>query len=232
MGNVKDLIIPEFKTPEKMEVKHTHASIILGILSKIDSKTSKVVELGCGNAVVLVLMAKLNSHIDNFVGIEINEKYCEVAREVVRMNDLSNKIKIINANITESSKLLGYDWADCVVFNPPFHNDGKMSDKSERFIERNADVLDEFVMSARDILKYGHKFFAITSPKNMIIDIDTFVKNKMIPKAIIPVYGKLDVDSKLLFWEGKKGGRIGGFKVNSPIFLKDFVQSNTKEQPL
>lgn len=229
MGNVKDLIVPEFKTPEKMEVKHTHASIALGILSKMDSKASKVAELGCGNAVVLVLMAKLNPQIDDFVGIEINEKYCEVAREVVRLNDLSNRIKIINANITESSKLLGYGWADYVVFNPPFHNDGKMSYKNERFVERNANVLDEFVASARDVLKYGHKFFAITSTKNMITDLDTFVKNKMIPKTVIPIYGKLGIESKLLFWEGKRGGKSGGFKVNFPVFLNDFVQSSFKE---
>ncbi len=106
MGNVKDLIVPKFKTPEHMEVKHTHASIMLGILSHMDSKTTKVVELGSGNGVVLVLMAKLNPYLDNLIGIEINEKYCEVAREVVKLNDLSDKIKIIQGDIHEASELV------------------------------------------------------------------------------------------------------------------------------
>lgn len=223
MGNVKDLIVPTFKTLEHMEVKHTHASIMLGILSQMDSKTTKVVELGSGNAVVLVLMAKLNPRIQNFVGIEINEKYCEVANEIVKLNDLSEKIKIIHGDIRQASELLGYEWADCVVFNPPFHNDGKISSDNERFLERNADIFDEFVSSARDILKYGHKFFAITSPKNMIIDLDILTKKQMILKTIVPIYGKREVDSKLLFLEGKKGGKKGGFKMKAPVFLSDLV---------
>lgn len=221
MGNVKDLIVPKFKTPEHMEVKHTHASIMLGILSHMDSKTTKVVELGSGNGVVLVLMAKLNPYLDNLIGIEINEKYCEVAREVVKLNDLSDKIKIIQGDIHEASKLVGYEWADCVVFNPPFHNDGKISNDNERFLERNADLFDEFVSSASDVLKYGHKFFAVTSPKNMIIDIETLTAKQMIPKSIIPIYGKTGVDSKLLFLEGRKGGKKEGFKMKSPIFLNE-----------
>ncbi len=223
MGNVKDLIVPKFKTPEHMEVKHTHASIVLGVLSHMDSKTTKVVELGSGNGVVLVLMAKLNPHLENLVGIEINEKYCEVAREIVKLNDLSEKIRIIQGDVKEAPDLLGYEWADCVVFNPPFHNDGKTSKNSGRFLERNVDIFESFVSSARDILKYGHKFFAITSPKNMIVNIDTLVTNRMMLKSIVPIYGKPEVDSKLLFLEGKKGGKKGGFKMNPPIFLNELV---------
>jgi tRNA1Val (adenine37-N6)-methyltransferase len=221
MGNVKDLIIPAFKTPEQMAVKHTHASIVLGILSQMDSKTTKVVELGSGNGVVLVLMAKLNPHVENFIGIEINEKYCEVAREVVKLNNLSERVKIIHGDIQEASNLLTYEWADCVVFNPPFHNDGKKSQNNERFLERNVDIFDEFVSSARDILKYGHKFFAVTSPKNMVIDFETLTAKQMILKKIVPIYGKRGVDSKLLFLEGKKGGKKGGFKMKAPVFLSE-----------
>ncbi len=213
--------VPDFLTPEKMEAKHTHASILLGTLSRIGSKISRVVELGSGNGVVLVIMAKLNP-VKELIGIEINERSCEVARKIVEMNGLTDRIRIINADVRDAQKILGYESTDCVVFNPPFHNDGKKSNENERFLERNVDDFEDFVVAAKNILKYGHEFFAITSPKNLILDINVFVKHNMTPKTITPVYGKFGVDSKMIFLEGKKGGKMGGFKLHSPIFLDKF----------
>ncbi|BBJ27523.1 methyltransferase [Athalassotoga saccharophila] len=214
------MYVPEFLTPQKMEAKHTHASILLGTLSKIGT-ISRVVELGSGNGVVLVIIAKLNP-VKELIGIEINERSCEVARKIVEMNGLKERIKIINADVRDASKILGYESVDCVVFNPPFHNDGKKSKESERFLERNVDDFEDFVVAAKSILKYGHEFFAITSPKNLILDVNVFVKHNMTPKSITPIYGKLGVDSKMIFVEGKKGGKMGGFKLHSPIMLDDF----------
>ncbi len=213
--------VPEFLTPQNMESKHTHASILLGTLPKIGTKVSRVVELGSGNGVVLVIMAKLNP-IRELIGIEINEKSCEIAREIVQMNGLTGRIRIINADVRDAAKILGYESVDCVVFNPPFHNDGKKSEENKRFFERNVDDFEDFVVAAKSILKYGHEFFAITSPKNWILDINVFVKHNMVPKAVTPIYGKSGVDSKMIFVEGKKGGKIGGFKLHPPILLDRF----------
>jgi tRNA1Val (adenine37-N6)-methyltransferase len=222
MGNVKGLIIPDFKMPENMKVKHTHASIILGLFSKIDSKNSTVVELGCGNCVVLVLVAKLNPSVKHLIGVEINKNYCDFAQEVIKLNDLSDRIEVLNADVKDVPDLIGYESADCIMFNPPFHNDGKTSKTADRFLERNVDSFEEFTSSAKKILKYGHKFFTITSPKNVLMDFSILGKNKMVPKSITPIYGKKEVDSKLIFTEGIKGGKLSGFKVKAPIFLNEW----------
>ncbi len=215
-------MIPEFKMPEKMVVKHTHASIVLGTLSKVPSKTVSVVELGCGNGVVLILMAKLNPSVRHLIGIEINKNYCDFAKEVVNLNNFSDIIEIVNADAKDAGKVIGKEMADCVVFNPPFHTDGKISKKAERFFERNANSFELFVESAKELLKYGHKFFTIISPKNFLTDMSIFINHGMIPKNIIPVYGKRGVDSKLIFIEGIKGGKLGGFKMKAPLFLDEF----------
>lgn len=220
--------VPEFVTPKNMEVKHTHASILLGVLSKTDSRISKVVELGSGNGIVLVLMAKLNPNLKELIGIEINEKYCEAARQIIEMNDLEDRIRIINADVKDVHKVLGYECVECVIFNPPFHNDGKKSRINDRFLERNVDDFEDFVIAARNVLKYGYNFFAVTSPKNMILDVGIFIKYNMVPKVVTPIYGKAGADSKMIFVEGKKGGKLGGFKLHPPIFLDDFPNRYTE----
>ncbi len=203
-----------------MEVKHTHASVALAVLSRL-RRASSIVELGSGNGVVLVLLAILNPSLKNLVGIEVNAKNCVFAQRIVEMNDLADRVRVVNADVREAPRIFGNETADAVVFNPPFHLSGRISSDGDRFLERNADVFDDFVIAAKKLLKYRHRFFMVTSPRNTVSDFAFFTENGMVPKAVTPIYGKKGVESKLVFIEGMKGGNPGDFKFNPPFFLDE-----------
>ncbi len=224
MGDVKGLRIPEFRSPTKFEVKHTHASVVLGSCS-LTKSTRTVVELGCGNGVVLVLIALLNLTVEKLIGVDINPKACEVAREFVRINSLEDRIEIINMDIKDLCNQLSCGFADLVVFNPPFHISGKVSKEKKRFLERNNDVFEDFVIAARNILNNRRRFCFVTSPNNVLVYSKILMNNKMIPKSLTPVYGKKGAESKLILVEGIKNGKSQGFKVKKPIFLNELETS-------
>lgn len=231
MGDGKSLKIPKFHAPTTFEVKHTHASIVLGSCSLV-AKTRTVVELGCGNGVVLILIALLNPFVEKLIGVDVNPEACEIAREFVRVNSLENRIEIINVDIKNVCDQMGRDFADLVVFNPPFHISGKVSKEKKRFLERNNDIFEDFVIAAHDLLNNKRRFCLVTSPNNILTYSMILMNNKMIPKSLAPVYGKKNAESKLVLIEGIKNGKLQGFKVKKPIFLDEietFFPENQKK---
>ncbi len=218
MGNDKILRVPEFRAPKEFEIKHTHASVVLGGYH-LPAKVQNVVELGCGNGVALLAMAILNPSVEKLIGVDVDPKACEVAKKFIKLNNLEDKMEILNVDILKLSKEIGYEAADFVIFNPPFHLSGKTSEDERRFLERNRNVFNDFVAMTTRILKNRKYFRFITSPSNLIVNLPILLKFHLTPKALIPIYGKMGTDSKLVLVEGIKNGNYAGFKVKKPIFF-------------
>ncbi|WP_036225416.1 tRNA1(Val) (adenine(37)-N6)-methyltransferase [Mesoaciditoga lauensis] len=210
--------IPDFKVPKDFEVKHTHASVVLGSYP-LPTKFERAVELGCGNAVASVIMALLNPFLSKITAVDVDKKACENASAFVDINGLSKKIEVLNVEVTELPKVLGYESIDFVFFNPPFHISGKVSEDERRFLERNENAFESFALSTSKVLKNRGYFRMITSPVNLLIEFETLRKYNLTPKVLIPAYGKRNVDSKLILIEGIKNGKKMGFKIKPPLFL-------------
>lgn len=219
MGNDKILRIPKFRAPREFEIKHTHASVVLGGYH-LPAKVRNVVELGCGNGVALLSIALLNPFVEKLVGVDIDPKACEVSKEFAKLNNLEDKLEILNVDISRLPQEIGYEVADFVIFNPPFHLSGKTSKDERRFLERNKDVFDDFVAITAKILKNRKYFRFVTSPSNLIVNFPLLLKLHLIPKTLVPVYGKMGTDSKLILIEGVKNGNHAGFSVKEAIFFK------------
>ena len=74
-------------------------SVLLPNFITINKSTKNVLDIGCGNAPIpLILSTKTDAHI---TGVEIQKEVYDLALESVKINDLENRIKIINADINE-----------------------------------------------------------------------------------------------------------------------------------
>ena len=72
-------------------------SVLLPNFATINTKTKKILDIGCGNAPIpLILSQKTNAQI---IGVEIQKEVSEMARESVKINNLENQIEIINDDI-------------------------------------------------------------------------------------------------------------------------------------
>lgn len=93
-------------------------SILLAEYVRITSKTTKILDLCSGNASIpLILSTKTKAKIDAF---EIQECIYNLAIESIKYNNLSEQIKIFNADIKEIDNYLKKDKYDIITCNPPY----------------------------------------------------------------------------------------------------------------
>ena len=74
-------------------------SVLLPNFVTINKKHKKIMDIGCGNAPIpLILSTRTKAKI---IGVEIQKESYELAVESVEVNNLSDQIEIINSDINE-----------------------------------------------------------------------------------------------------------------------------------
>ena len=76
-------------------------SIMLANFVTIRLKDKRIVDLGCGNGVIPLIMSLRTDK--NIIGVEIQDKLADMATRSVIYNNLSEQIKIINCNMTKTN---------------------------------------------------------------------------------------------------------------------------------
>ena len=104
-------------------------SVILANFARIKGRTKRILDIGCGNGVIpLILSLRTKAFIE---GVEIQKDLADLATESVNYNKLSSKINIYNQNINDFVKNVKvHDLYDLVVCNPPFFKVADMSAKN------------------------------------------------------------------------------------------------------
>ena len=93
-------------------------SVLLANFVSLNSGISRVLDIGCGNAPIpLILSIKTDALI---TGVEIQKDVYDMACKSVEINNLSSKISIINDDINNLSKSCESDFFDVITCNPPF----------------------------------------------------------------------------------------------------------------
>ncbi|WP_028843489.1 tRNA1(Val) (adenine(37)-N6)-methyltransferase [Pseudothermotoga elfii] len=197
----------------------THATTLLAWYSKPKKDQRKVIELGCATGVVCAYIAsKYNRYV---VGIDKDHDLIHLAQRTVQMNNLYGKVDLVNISCKDVSKFFAAESFDMVISNPPHHITGVPSPNEKRRQTRTTDfeTVREFVEAAAYLLKNRGEFVFVLSPTHLIFWINEFLRKKMQPKKILPVYGSSRRDAVLILMRGTKNGGIG-FSLEPPIILK------------
>ena len=81
-------------------------------------KSGLILDIGTGNAPIpIVLSRKTNSKI---IGVEIQKDLYELAVTSVFINNLDNRVELLNKDIKEVYKEFRSDSFDTIVSNPPY----------------------------------------------------------------------------------------------------------------
>ena len=94
-------------------------SVLLSDFAKNIKNNSRVIDLGTGTAILPILLSGKTNAME-IIGIEIQEKMVNMAKRSVKLNNLEEKIKIINDDIKNISKILDAESFDVVISNPPY----------------------------------------------------------------------------------------------------------------
>lgn len=201
-------------------------SIILANYSTIRQRDYNIVDFCTGNGVIpIILTRRCNKHID---AVEIQEKLYDLACRSVELNELNDRITVINDDVKNFS-INNMNKYDLVLCNPPYFKNLESSTKNiskEKMIARHEIFinLDEVCHSANLVLKDNGTFSMIHRTDRLIDVITSMKKYKIEPKRIMFVYENVNSDSTLFLIEGQKNGKAG-LKIEKPYIL--YNEDNT-----
>ena len=195
-------------------------SVLLPNFITINKNTNNILDIGCGNAPIpLILSTKTNAKI---TGVEIQKEVYDLAKESVEYNKLENQISIINADINEYYKEIEQGSIDIITCNPPYfkyQKDSNINDSEYKTIARHEVTLNlEQLMSiSKKLLKTNGIIGIVHRPERLIDIIIEMKKNNIEPKKIQLVYPHMDEEANILLIEGRKNGKAG-LKILPPLY--------------
>ncbi len=196
-------------------------SVMLANFVTIRLRDKSIVDLGCGNGVIPLIMSLRTDK--KIIGVEIQERLAAMAKKSIEYNKLDDQIKIINQNMKVFSNSEYFESFDLVTCNPPYF---KVNDKNyfnesyEKMIARHeVEInLSELLIVARKLLKNNGNFAIVHRPERLMEILLEFRKNHIEPKRVQFVYENITKGSTLVLVEGQKNGKEG-LKIENPIVM-------------
>ncbi len=218
-------------------------SNLLASFVSLKSNTTKILDLGTGNAPIpLYLTLRTNATI---YGVELQEPIFQLAKKSVKINKREEQIKLLNYNIKEIDKIFEFHSFDTVVFNPPFFKCLESSHKNPSLslaISRHEieATLEDFICASSKMVKNKGNVALVHRPERLSDIIILMRKYKIEPKRIRFVYPNETSASNQVLVEGVYNGKSDGLKILKPLYthaiyeynkseIKDIYNGNVKE---
>ena len=210
-------------------------SVFLANMAKL-SPSDAVLDLGCGSG-ILSTLALVKKHVKKAVGIELQPRVADMARDSAIQNGLQDKFEVICADVKDIRSILKAESFDKVLCNPPyFTNSGNSGQKSvsseendalnvnaktEKSVSRTESTatLDDFVKGASYALRFGGDAWFVIKADRMASLIYSLKSCNLEPKEATLIYPKPTSDVDVVIIKARKGAKEG-LKI-SPFFVTD-----------
>lgn len=198
-------------------------SVLLCNFATINKNTKKIIDFCTGNAPIPLMLSQKTSA--NIIGVELQKEIYELADKSVKINNLEDKIKILNMNVKDLANIYETDTFDLITCNPPYFKVSEKSNFNDNIIKTTARHeieinLEDIFSIARKILKNNGNISLVHRPERLIEIIETMKKNNIEPKKIQFVYPKYNSESNIVLIEGTKNGNPG-LKILPPLYVHD-----------
>lgn len=206
-------------------------SILLPNFVELTKSNKKILDLCTGNVPIpLVLSTKTNAKI---YAVEIQKEIFELAKESIKINNLENRVILINDDVKNTTKLFETDTFDIITCNPPYFRKGEKSILNENEIKSIARheikiKLEDIIKISKKLLKNGGSLNIVHRTDRLIEIIDLMKKNNIEPKRIRFIYPKNNRESNLVLIDGRKNGKTG-LKILPPLYVHNEDGSYTEE---
>ena len=198
-------------------------SVLLSNFVSINKNTNKIIDFCTGNAPIpLILSTKTNA---NIIGVELQKEVYELAKKSVEINNLQDRIEILNMNVKDLYNKYDTDTFDVITCNPPFFkvNDNSKFNKNDIKTVARHEIeinLDNIFSIAKKLLKNNGVISIVHRPDRLVEILEIMKKNNIEPKKIQFVYPKLNSECNIVLVEGSKNGN-SGLKILPPLYVHD-----------
>ena len=206
-------------------------SIMLANFATIRLKDKRIVDLGCGNGVIpLIMSLRCDKKI---IGVELQSKIADMAKRSIEYNGLTDTIEIINCNMKDYVSDETFESFDLITCNPPYfkvNDKNYFNDNIEKVIARHEVeiTLSELMVIVKKLLKNNGNFAIVHRTDRLMEILSEFRKNNIEPKRVRFVHEKSNKESTLVLIEGQKNGKVG-LKVENPFILYNEDGNETEE---
>ncbi len=205
-------------------------AVLLSDFARV-SVGEKVLDMCTGTGIIPILMAA-KTEADSFKAIEIQPEFVDMARRSVALNDLENRIDIIEGDIKHISEYIPKSSMDAVTCNPPYmiEKHGIINEADSKTIARHEIMcsLEDVVRAGAVSLRPGGNFYMIHRPFRLTEILVMLTKYKLEPKRIRFVYPYVDKEPNMVMIEAKRGGK-SRVTVEKPLIVYESVGKYTEE---
>lgn len=227
---IDDLLIDDLKIIQReAEFCFSLDAVLLAHFASI-KKGGNAVDLGTGTGVIALLMAALGA--GKITGIELNPGMAEMAGRSVRLNNLSDRIKIIHADFRRLSGILPCGECELVVSNPPYRpvgggylNIGHGVAMARHELTAN---LQDVIAAAKYLVKYRGRFAMVHLPERMAEILSYMSAAGIEPKRLRLVHAHIAKKPNMLLVEGIRGAKPG-LEVIPPLIVYEADGSYSEE---
>jgi tRNA1Val (adenine37-N6)-methyltransferase len=183
-------------------------AILLARLTKV-KPGDKVIELGTGSGVVLLILAYLNAG-SSLVGLEIQPRLVELARKNVEANGFSGRIDVKEADFRDTATGFPFGQFDLLLSNPPYRRigTGRINSQLQRALARHeltASVHDVFA-AGEHLLGRGGRLAVIYPSTRLDHLLMTARDCGFSPKELTVIHSARSAPARLVHLECRKGG--------------------------
>lgn len=207
---------------KKMGQKTTHDSLRLAEFSLRGNVRGRAVEFGVGNGTISILLAA-NPLIEKVVGIELQPELAELARRNVALNNLQNKIEVLQGDWREVKQTLKGEKFDLAIANPPYwkQGSGKISHREDYAHARHelTGGLEDLILASRYLLNSFKGGLNLIYPVWRLAEvINMMEKYKFQPKLLQLIYHDPQSEASLFMVRATLNGQPG-LKVLPPVMV-------------
>ena len=206
-------------------------SVLLPNFIALNLNTKKIMDLCSGNIPIpLILSTKTNATI---YAVELQKEIYDLAKETLEINNLTDRIILLNNNAKEMPNLFETDTFDLITCNPPYfkHNENSIinENKIKSIARHEIEIkLEDIILISKKLLKNGGSLSLVHRTDRLMEIIDTMKRNNIEPKRIRFIYPKENTESNLVLIDGRKNGKPG-LKILPPLYVHNDDGSYTKE---
>ena len=184
-------------------------------------KHENCLDLGCGNGIIPILMEAKTAG-NHFTGLEIQPGSADMARRSVALNDLQDRIDIVEGDIKDASKIFGASSFHVVTTNPPYMTaqHGLTNLHEAKTIARHEVLcnLEDIIRESARLLIPGGRFYMVHRPFRLAEIISLMVQYRIEPKRMRLVYPYVDREPNMVLIEGLRGGK-SRMTVEKPLIV-------------
>ena len=183
--------------------------------------TDRVLDLGCGNGAIGLLLAHRHPRV-RVVGLDIQPALASRALRGAQLNGLQDRVEIVEGDLRRIRSLLPPAGFDLVLCNPPYREvgRGRLNPDPERRQAKHemSATLQEVVAAIRYAVAPKGRVCLIYHSSRMAELLTLLRAARLEPKLLRPVHSFPGADAELILVEARREGRPG-LRMLAPLFV-------------